>query len=346
MREASFDTLGGTLREITCSYRGYNMGIYRFFLAILVLLSHIGIAFYGREIGVFAVVSFFLLSGYVMTALIDRHYSDRSRINTFYLDRVMRLFPQFIFYLCATLVMAAIAHPTSPYLSDLTPSKILLNLLMVPLNFFQYFPGAQIIPQAWSLGLESQFYIAIPLILVFGLRTPVFLASFAFFLLAYFGVLNSDTWGYRMLPGTFFMFLFGSFIYRRTDVRVVTVAYITVCALFAWVVSHPSLQFPYTLEVLAGLIFGIPVVRLLAKVNFGPLEDFAGNLSYGVFLNHFFVIWSFEVAGIKSNEAWYPYALISASTLLAAASYMIVERPAIAFRHSIRNRSVFASART
>ena len=51
------------------------MGYYRLILALLVAASHAGLTFGRFNPGEIAVVSFFLLSGYVMTALIDRHYA-------------------------------------------------------------------------------------------------------------------------------------------------------------------------------------------------------------------------------------------------------------------------------
>lgn len=72
------------------------MGRLRYFLAIMVVLSHTQVDFLGFAPGVTAVVSFFLISGYVMTLLIGRHYNSPDRIGLFYLDRAARLYPQFL----------------------------------------------------------------------------------------------------------------------------------------------------------------------------------------------------------------------------------------------------------
>jgi peptidoglycan/LPS O-acetylase OafA/YrhL len=52
----------------------------------------------GFQIGVVAVISFLLISGFVMTALIEKHYFSINLIGKFYLDRMLRLLPQFYFY--------------------------------------------------------------------------------------------------------------------------------------------------------------------------------------------------------------------------------------------------------
>lgn len=273
-----------------------------------------------------------------MTSLIDSHYSERASVSAFYLDRAARLFPQFLFYLLSTLLLISVAHPSSPYISGLSAAKAALNIAMLPLNFYRYFPDGLIIPQAWSLGLESQFYLVIPLLIIFRARALAFVTSMTFFLLPYFGILNSDTWGYRMIPGTLFMFLFGSFLRRRTNTTALLVAYVAVCALFACVATHRSLQLPFTFEVLAGLVCGIPIVWVLPKIKFGRLEEMAGNLSYGVFLNHFFVMWVFQSIGIHSDRASYVYDLVATSLALSAISYSLAERPFVVLRRSLRNR--------
>ena len=59
------------------------MGILRFILAILVLLSHTGVSLLGLNPGVMAVIVFYAISGYVMAALIKRHYAAPRRALSF-----------------------------------------------------------------------------------------------------------------------------------------------------------------------------------------------------------------------------------------------------------------------
>lgn len=320
------------------------MGIYRLLLAVAVLCGHAGVNLRGHAIGVSAVVSFFLLSGYVMTALIERYYATPDHLGTFYIDRAMRLFPQFALYCCLTLVLIAVARPSSIYLSGLNAASVLFNAVMLPLNFTNAFPDARLIPQAWSLGLECQFYILMPLLIIFRLRALAFAASFAFFLLPYFGILNADVWGYRLLPGTLFMFLFGSYLYSSINRTLFILAYAVIAAMFAWLATHESFARPYNFEVLFGLLLGVPIVWMLSKATFGRWEAFVGNLSYGVFLNQFFVFWSFQALGVKESAPWYLPGAIVASIFLAMISYAVVERPVINLRRALRARTLHANS--
>ncbi|WP_175908354.1 acyltransferase [Burkholderia sp. BCC1640] len=311
------------------------MGIYRLLLALAVVLSHIGIIFFGKNQGIVAVVSFFLLSGYVMTALIERHYASVDSFPRFLLDRSMRLFPQFLFYSAITLVLIFLFHPQSEFIAELTPTSAAMNLTMLPLNFFRYFPHAQTVPQAWSLGLEAQFYLAFPFILLLGLRVPALLLSLLFFLLPFFDVIDPDTWSYRMLPGTLFIFIIGSFL-RTNDKKALTafvyVASLTLCAAST---IYQTIKFPI-FEVTFGIVVGVPIVIALRKLEFGPFDELAGNLSYGVYLNHFFVIWCLQILKLPRNSSLYVPILLATSLLLAWISYELVEKRVVAARHRIR----------
>ncbi|MDN7951748.1 acyltransferase [Burkholderia multivorans] len=314
------------------------MGIYRLLLAIAVILSHVGIGLYGRNIGVVAVVSFFIISGYVMTALVERHYANAQQIPRFYVDRVLRLFPQFLFYSVLTLLLIAVAQPSSNFLSGLTPATVALNIAMLPLNFYRYFPNALVIPQAWSLGLEAQFYVVVPLLIIFRLRIVAATLSAAFFLLPYVGLVDVDTWSYRMLPGTLFVFMIGSLLRDKNQGKPVLALYGYALALLVIAVAFRQAPSP-VFEVLLGTVIGMPAIVALTKIPFGKWDALAGNLSYGVFLNHFFLIWLLQAIGIDHRSPIYLPILLISSVILAALSYYLVEHKVIEMRHRLREKS-------
>ncbi|AOK62012.1 hypothetical protein WM29_23065 [Burkholderia ubonensis] len=307
------------------------MGTYRLLLAMTVLLFHAGVTIGGRAIGVSAVVSFFLISGYVMTALVDRHYSRR--IGGFYIDRAMRLYPQFLFYVAAWQAVVWIFHPVSPFVADLTMKRAVLNLTMVGLNF----QGASIMPQAWSLGLEWQFYLLFPFML--RARVSTFIASLMFYaIVCATGWADPYIWGYLMLPGTAFMFLIGSFLYRGEKLWI-WIVYLALCAGLAIVYTTPSLQSGCRFEVLVGLVIGIPILRVLSTMRVGRFDALLGNLSYGVFLNHAVLILLLPVVGLDKSSALYFPTLVISSLVLAWLSYEFIEKRVITVRHRLRSRA-------
>lgn len=78
-------------------------GTLRLILAVMVAISHVDIRAYGRNPGVVAVVCFFMISGFVMTGVIRSYYQDNKTM--FYLDRLMRIYPQYLFFLGLTIIM-------------------------------------------------------------------------------------------------------------------------------------------------------------------------------------------------------------------------------------------------
>lgn len=327
------------------------MGFYRLLLAYLVVSDHAaGALIFGFYPGAIAVVSFFLLSGYVMTALIDRHYAEPRRIGAFYLDRAMRLYPQFLFYSLATLLAASAFGLTHRWLAG-PPSLTsdLLQLTILPLNFGWAFHKAMLIPQAWSLGLEGFFYLLFPFVLIGNRRLPFALASLVVFAAAYFGRLDQEMFSYRMLPGVLFIFLLGSFIRRRepglgsAPLAVALALALAALAASPWVWGrHVCVQ-----DVLAGLVIGLPVVWLLARFKIsGRLDGLAGDLSYGVFLNHNLLL-PLAAQLLPGASPWLTLAaLIPISTAASYATFRWIEAPTLALRRTLRTRAPAAELAT
>jgi peptidoglycan/LPS O-acetylase OafA/YrhL len=324
------------------------MGCYRLFLAMLVAITHTGVNVYGYNLGAIAVVSFYILSGYVMSLLIEKYYKDPANISGFYLDRFFRIFPQFCFYMILSSICIYGLGIISPAHSRLTPIKWLMNFLILPQGFYMVFTEeAIVIPQTWSLGLEVTFYLVMPWILIYLSRWQIYgLAggSFLVFLAAYFNQINSDYFGYRLLPGTLFIFLIGwSFAQNdRNSKRFRVIVFLLAGILF--LIAHAN-QYIYQLlfnkEVLVGVMSGILVVNFMRRLNASKWDVFLGNLSYGIFLNHFIVIWLmrkfFRVTTFSpANFA----VLLLSSAVLAYFSFCYIERPALIWRHGIRDKQL------
>jgi peptidoglycan/LPS O-acetylase OafA/YrhL len=80
-------------------------GYFRFFLASLVLISHVGINYRGFNPGVAAVVSFYMLAGFVVCHLFSKIFkSEKPLYFHFYYERALRIFPQYLFIAGLTLI--------------------------------------------------------------------------------------------------------------------------------------------------------------------------------------------------------------------------------------------------
>jgi peptidoglycan/LPS O-acetylase OafA/YrhL len=315
------------------------VGFYRLLLAILVAISHMGKTVAGLNPGVIAVISFLIISGLVMTSLIERNYNSPEKIRLFYVDRALRLYPQFLLYFFTSCAVIYFLHPNTPYAADLTAANIAWSLPIIPMGFYMFgVAGTELLPPAWSLGLEMCFYLVIPFLFIFKARGVAFALSVAVFLAACFGAINTDVYGYRLLPGVLFIFLCGSYLYK-TQAKGLAIAAGTAFAavlLFLAIMGGTVPRLPFNAEVTAGIALGIPAVFLLSKLKFHRMDEFFGNISYGVFLNHFVVMYLFRAFWPVAYDAHVVLAVLALSFVLSGLSYYYIERPALKLRQALR----------
>jgi peptidoglycan/LPS O-acetylase OafA/YrhL len=326
------------------------MGTFRLLLAISVLISHTQRTYFGLNFGVVAVISFLMLSGFVMTILIEKHYRAISLVPAFYLDRAMRLQPQYLFYLLLfTLYFFTIATP-QPWIKSIDLESFFLNVAIAPANFYMLpFMSDQVInPPAWSLGLEVCFYLTIPFLLIYRLRKVAFGLSLVFFLAAYAGYVNTDWFGYRLLPGTLFMFLMGSLLYKpgKVDTYLFWGVWLAAVVGFGYTIMHPQTWLGWNREVLLGLCVAAPCIKVLRAIPSNKLDHLLGDISYGVFLNHFLVIWIAREFDVITPTTFELCLMIAVSIACAWVTFHAIELPAIKLRKKLRRKTAAVNLET
>ena len=140
-----------------------------------VILYHLGINWIPG--GFLGVDLFFVISGYVITRLLLDSILSKGALDLreFYLARVRRLLPPVLFMLTGTTFLIAAWKPDAihRFLSDLpyvlTGSEN-WHLVAVHQDYFQAIGRPPLLQHTWSLGVEIQFYILWPLILLLILK--------------------------------------------------------------------------------------------------------------------------------------------------------------------------------
>ena len=320
------------------------LGTLRLLFALAVALSHAGMHLRGLNLGVIAVIGFYLISGYVMAGLIRRHYAQPQAASAFYLDRAIRLLPQYLFYILLTLAWHLYSRADNYFLSRIPgPVDLFNNLSVVPLNYYM-FNGSDrytLIPPAWSLGAEVQFYLLAPFLLLWPKRLfGIGLIGLAVYLAALSGVINSDWFGYRLLPGVLLFFVLGAFLqhqhqkHQHGRARSMTIGVAAAVVLGAVLLNFNGiLRAPYNFETLLGLILGLALLQTLAKRSSNRWDSLAGDISYGVFLNHFLILWTLYPQGVTSIQ-WPVF--LALSIVLSWLSQRLIEQPLIKLRHRFR----------
>jgi len=140
-----------------------------------VLLYHLGVNWIPG--GFLGVDLFFVISGYVITRLIlDSIYrSSALDLPEFFLSRARRLYPALIFMMVgSTFIIAAFApEAIRRFLGDIPFALTGTNnwhLVAQHRNYFETIGRPPLLQHTWSLGVEFQFYLLWPLILIFALK--------------------------------------------------------------------------------------------------------------------------------------------------------------------------------
>jgi peptidoglycan/LPS O-acetylase OafA/YrhL len=318
---------------------------------LLVMANHTGFFHAGR----LGVDIFFVLSGYLITAILVSEFSANGRINLkkFYARRALRILPAVIWFLLIVNICVAIFQT---HREAVTVRWDSLGALFYIANWLRAFGhDLGILGHLWSLSIEEQFYFFWPVALVFLLshklsaRQIIVIAVLAILIVnvdrfylyngiqSYDRIFNGlDTRADALLIGCALGLSGYEIFSQRVFAALGLLGAILVCyILFVGVPANFQLPFELTI---GGALFAIGVVFVLAALlsnqesiftkvlQFPPLV-WTGRLSYGLYLWHYFVF-AFIASWFRKVE---PLRLIPFQVLgtfvCAALSYYFVERP-------------------
>ena len=142
---------------------------------IAVMLYHLGFKWIPG--GFLGVDLFFVISGYVITRLLldSIQRSGGLDLRAFYLARIRRLLPPLVFMIITTTIVVGFWAPDTMrrFLGD-APFALFggMNWWLVfrETDYFEAIGRPPLLQHTWSLGVEAQFYLVWPLILLLVLR--------------------------------------------------------------------------------------------------------------------------------------------------------------------------------
>ena len=142
---------------------------------IAVMLYHLGFKWIPG--GFLGVDLFFVISGYVITRLLldSIQRSGGLDLRAFYMARIRRLLPPLVFMIITTVIFVGFWAPdTMRRLLGDTPFALFggMNWWLVfrQTDYFEAIGRPPLLQHTWSLGVEAQFYLVWPLILLLVLR--------------------------------------------------------------------------------------------------------------------------------------------------------------------------------
>lgn len=142
----------------------------RAWAVIAVIFYHFSIPGFGG--GFVGVDIFFVISGYLMTRIIVLGMeNEKFNLWTFYLSRARRIFPALL-ALCVSLLVFGWFYLSSVDYNELSKHVLTSILFISNIKFWReagYFDAAsheKWLLHTWSLSVEWQFYLLLPLILI------------------------------------------------------------------------------------------------------------------------------------------------------------------------------------
>src|ERR1700731_4289922 len=126
--------------------------------------------------GFIGVDIFFVISGFLITGIIARELEQkRFSLLAFYQRRIRRIFPALIVVLCTTLVLGWLWMLPAAYAQlsadGFSSAAFFANIaLLLQSGYFDIESAKKPLLHLWSLGIEEQFYLFWPLILMLAAR--------------------------------------------------------------------------------------------------------------------------------------------------------------------------------
>jgi peptidoglycan/LPS O-acetylase OafA/YrhL len=333
-------------------------------IAILaVLCFHLQIL--GMSGGFIGVDVFFVISGYLITRNIVKDLEGGNfSLKQFYLGRIRRLFPALLATIVATLATAYLVL-TPEHLERLGHSAISAIFSVSNLFFWSesgYFDEAKVFKpllHTWSLGVEEQFYLIWPLLLIVqvkytnGVRTSIIIGlAIASFAVTQFIIEEHSDSAFYWMPLRAWEFAIGSvLVFQRHSLpeRYAPNFFDSLAALIGLLlILIPIFTYDqYTL--FPGLAALTPCLGTALLILYGNsaiskplltnrLTVYIGRLSYSLYLVHWPIIilfsyWKLGGIGLKSLVLVLPTIVLSAVLL----NYFVEQR----FRYPRQNHFYF-----
>ncbi len=335
---------------------GINLA--RFLLAFNVVIFHIWNPI-APGAGPVAVLAFFYISGYLITQILQEVYAAPGQIGAFFLNRFLRIYPQ---YFGALLLGLA-----SIYFFPETAYGIHTNLSWpegagewIPqfTIFGLYGADVRVLPAAWSLSTELYYYVLIGLATGRSkkLAMALFIVSLPVGVLCALKILPFDFYGHPI--GNGFAFAFGSITYFYRDLFSFTRAQFAIaCAAYGLHAYAVPLLIEDGLDdanLAASLVpFSVILVFIIhhdiKSALIAAWANVLGKLAYPLFLTHwaacvfvsqlFFHGRASRDSGTIGRSGLYFIAVLAGALAFSGLFQRFIDRPVERIRRNIRLRA-------
>ena len=312
-----------------------------------------------RNLGDRGVSLFFVLSGFLITFLLlkEKEFTNTIQIRFFYIRRILRIWPLYFLIVLSSIFffpqMSFFQTNETFLIRDHFTSILLLSIAILPNITMFLFGAVPFSSQAWSIGVEEQFYILWPLIIKYVKNTGYLLFAIIgiLFLLQNGSILIPKLFGKNTFEpeflfklSLFFKFFridcmaFGSLgallAFRNSTLLRYLYSPIVSFLLFTFVIGLFLMPIKFMLfdNLIQSLLYTLLIVNIACNPNcFYSIENSfvnrLGDISYGMYMYHPVICFTIiKFFGRNLNNIGL-YGLIFIFTILIAyASYFLYEK--------------------
>lgn len=316
----------------------------RIFFAVDILLAHLGELSQNKNLhflsdytnAIIGIKGFFVISGF----LVAKSYINTPSLSKYFLKRVKRIVPAYIFVLLLSVLILAFFSKYSfiDYFTDINVYKY-LGWNSVFLNFMHpCLPGlfennliCAVNGALWTLKVEEGFYIALPFIFYFikKIKRPFVVLITLYFLSLLYWFFMDDYFNMpllaKQLPGYLAYFVVGIFLYLNLKFVLDNSEKLFLVAMSTLILSR---YLDLNINILYPAVFGTAVVA--AAYSFSFLNSFGKfcDFTYGIYIYHFPIIQLFRQYNLfeRYNAFLMAIYVILTTFLFAAFSWYYIEK--------------------
>lgn len=288
------------------------------------------------QLGRFGVLIFFVHTALVLMQSLERSGKRPRFYLVFYVRRLFRIFPLAIVCIFTVLVFRIPEGPGLVWrafsVRDIVANLALSQNLVL---------GRNVIGPLWSLPLEVQMYVILPVFFV--VLMSVRRCWLALGVATLLGLAQPAVSARANLLAFAPCFIAGILAFRLTENRrlpgwlwVVTVPVISVvfCAVNFW--QHRAAWTTWVLCVSLGIL--IPRFREIRSASISRTAELVAKYSYGIYLSHVPLMWLAFNSGVISSGAAQYLVLAAGSVFVPVVLYHLIEHPLIAAGGKLASR--------
>lgn len=320
----------------------------RAWAVIAVLLFHFSLI--GLPGGFSGVDVFFVISGYLMTAIIVGGYEKGNfSIWNFYMARARRILPALLFVIAILLALGWFWLPTPGYQDLGTQSAYGISFLSNiyysrSAGYFDSIAEEKWLLHTWSLAVEAQFYVLYPIFItvvwkfwkslkaITILVLIMFIASIA---LNLFATGWKPTAAFYLLPTRGWELAAGGLVYLIAKQELASdslkyngywLGWILIISSFFLISEHLAWPGYWAILPVLGTSLIILGQRESCKLTDNAIVQWLGDRSYSLYLWHWPLVVALHFTSLQNEWGWV-IGTFALSILLAHLSFIFVETP-------------------